>query len=130
MKMNIMIDKIFKYGFFAVIVIAILAYVFKGIPGETKAYIEKLEEEKIELNENISRLEGDNRRIVTNIALKMDTIRILESDLAEIENKRIAAIKYYEKRIRNIDGLTVHGLDSLFAARYRFSSDTTEEDSN
>lgn len=125
-----MIDNIFKYGFFALIVVVILVYVFKGIPGETKAYIKKLEEEKIELNENISRLEDDNRRIVTNIELKMDSIRILESDLAEIENKRIAAIKYYEKRIRNIDNLTVHGLDSLFAERYGLRSGATEEDSH
>ena len=124
-----MIDKVFKYGFFALIVVVILVYVFKGIPGETKAYIERLEEERKELNEKITDLEGDNRKIVTELALKKDSIRILESDLVEIEHKRISAIKYYEKRIRNIDHLTVHGLDSLFATRYGLGSGTSEEDS-
>jgi hypothetical protein len=128
--MKIDMNTIFKFGFFALIGLVIVVYMFKGIPGETKAYIKELEKQKEELNEKISHLEDDNRRIITNLALKMDSIRILESDVAEIENKRIAAIKYYEKRIRNMDNLNVHELDSLFTERYGLRSGVTEEGSN
>lgn len=125
-----MIKNITFYGFFILLAVSILAYVFKGISPETKQLINKLESEKKELNDKISNLKADNRRIATDIALYIDTLSVLQLDLLDIEIKRIAAIRYYEKRIRNIDNLTIHGLDSLFAERYRLSGSDSEGDSH
>ena len=112
---------IFKYGFFVLIVVIILIVVFKGRSQGDKLYIDTLHEQIDGLNEKISHLDDENTRIATSLALKMDSISVLRSEVAQIENKRIAAIRYYEKRIRDIDNITVHGLDSLFAERYGLS---------
>jgi len=123
-------DLIFKYGFFAMIALVIIVYMFKGIPGDTKAYIKSLEEEKKELNEKVSRLEGEIRNIITELEIKNDSLRLEQEVSEEWRNKRLAAIKYYEKRIKARDNLATHQLDSIFAERYGFSSSPSEESSN
>lgn len=109
-------DKFFRVGFFLLVVVVIVSYIFKG--RSDKAYERELQSQKIELDEKISRLESDNRKIATDLAVKMDSLTILESEMAKNKNKKIAIIKYYEKRIRNIDTLSDPELDSMFRARY------------
>ena len=123
-------QKIFKYGFFAMIVVLILMLVFKGRTSGDKLY-EQVLEDKIELlNHDISVLDDKNRLLQVEINVLSDSLGILDQKAKENENKRKAAINYYEKRIKALNDLTVHELDSFFAARYRFSSDTAEASSH
>ena len=111
-------NNIFKYGFFILVIAIILIVVFKGEGDGNKLYVQELENKIERLNDVNSLLEAKNSQIITDIGLKMDSIAVLESEVAEIENKRIAAIKYYEKRINNIDKFNVIQLDSSFTTRY------------
>lgn len=117
-------DKIFKIGFFVLIAVIILMIVFNGRSDSDQLYIDDLHNKVEALNDENSVLEAENTKIATDLALKMDSIATLEGEVAEIEYKKILLTRYYEKKIRNIDKLNVSQLDSVFAARYRFSGDT------
>ena len=127
-------NNIFKYGFFALIAVIIAILMLKGDSDESKLYIDTLHEQIEVLNEKNSRLSEQNNQIAVDLDLKSDSIAVLSVDIAEIKQKRTSAIRYYEKRISNIDNLTTHELDSFFIARYggndTTGSDTTEVDSH
>jgi len=127
---NMKADNIFKYGFFIVVALGILAYVFKGRSAEDNTLIDSLHKEISTLNISIDSLEVAFTQLDKENKVLLDSIVIIESDLIEINEQRVAAIKYYEKRIRNIDNLTTHELDSLFTERYRLSGSDPQEDSN
>jgi lipopolysaccharide export LptBFGC system permease protein LptF len=120
----------FKYGFF-VLIAAFVAYVtLWPEPEGNQQYVDQLHEQIDALNVKNSRLKEQNKQISVDLSLKADSIAALAVDIQDIKKQRIAAIRYYEKRINNIDKLTTHELDSFFLARYGGSRDTTEVDRN
>lgn len=123
------LNNITKYGFFVLIAVIIAILMLQGESDESKLYLDTLHERIEALNETKSRLEEQNEQIAINLSLKSDSISALTVDIQNIKDKRKAAIKYYEKRIDNINRLTTHELDSFFIARYG-SRDTTEVGSN
>jgi predicted nuclease with TOPRIM domain len=120
----------YKYGFFALIVVVILVYVFKGQGSDGREIIKKYEQEVKVLQDEIDVLQDKNDSIRGRMANYNDSLRVLRSETTRIEKRRKAAIRYYEKRIKAIDDLHVHELDSLFASRYGFGSSPPESDSN
>ena len=123
-------NNLFKYGFFTLIAGIILYIVFWPEPDGNQQYVDGLHEQIEALNVINSRLSEQNDQITVDLSLKADSIAALAVDIQEIKKQRIAAIRYYEKRINNIDKLTTHELDSFFLARYGGSRDTTEVDRN
>lgn len=113
-----MTNKIFKFGFFALIAVIIVILSFKGSTEGDDLYLDELESKVKSLNVINSRLEDENSIISTQLEFKMDSISVLKSEVAEIEYKKILLTKYYEKKIRAIDKLNVSQLDSVFANRY------------
>ena len=114
-----MSDRHFKYAFFIVISAIIIVFIFKGRTSSDKIYLNELESKVTSLNAINTRLEEQNSKIITDLALKMDSISVLEGEVAEIEYKKILLAKYYERKIKDIDRLNVIELDSAFSARYR-----------
>lgn len=108
-------DNIFKYGFFILIVLVISVWMFKG--RSDKEYIKELETQEVTLNEKILRLEADNRRIITNLALKTDSILVLRSEYTILDEEKPNA-EYHEERINDYNRFFIVQLDSSFTKRY------------
>ena len=111
-------EKIFKYGFFLLAIAVVVMVSFRGPSSGDKLYLEELENKVNVLSKTNLLLEQRNSSISEDLSLKKDSIIVLESEIAEIEYKKILLTRYYEKRIKNIDNLDVSQLDSLFTARY------------
>lgn len=123
-------DNIFKYGFFIMIAVTILVYVFKGQGSDGKEYLEELEKQKAYYETIIKGLEDSiDIRDARIISLSHD-LKVERGIAQDAINKRKAAIRYYEKRIKARDNLTTHELDSIFAKRYGLNSSTPETDSH
>lgn len=111
-------NDIFKYGFFILIAVVIGILIFQGQSDGDKLYENELKDHIKAQDEIISRLEDENSQISVDLSLKADSIAVLSVDVQKIDNKRKAAIRYYENRIKNIDNLSIPELDSLFKSRY------------
>lgn len=111
-------NNLFKYGFFILIAIVIITFIFKGENSSDKMYIEGLEDKVERLNVINSRLEEDNLAIEEINSAREDSISALSLEIEEIETKKNLIIRNYEKRIRDIDNFTNSQLDSFFIARY------------
>ena len=123
-----MSNKFFQYGFFVLLAAAIIAYTFKG-RGDKK-YIKSLETQVEQLQVQVDSIQVLNASLEAGIAALSDSIDSLDIRAQEIETKRLNAIRYYEKRLKNINSLTTHQLDSLFAGRYGLGSVDSQEDSH
>ena len=121
--------KLFKYGFFALIVAIILIVTLRGSSGTDDLYLDTLQEQ-------IDRLEGEKRQLASQISRKLQNIEQLENVIAskdkEIEDAdqvRLRTIRYYENQISNIDDYTPGQLDSFFVTRYPHPIMESEADS-
>lgn len=90
----------------------------RGRSNSDKLLIDSLEDQVFSLEEYNKDLELVNEEIVLRNNQMIDSLVVLESEITEIEYKKILLTKYYEKRIRNIDKLSVVELDSAFTKRY------------
>lgn len=111
-------EKIFKYGFLILLAAVIFLLMIRGRTDSDKLYIKSLEDQVVILNQDNKDLELANELIVVRNKQMIDSLIVLEAEIVEIEYKKILLTKYYEKRIRNIDKLSVVELDSAFASRY------------
>ena len=111
-------NNFFKYGFFILIAIIIVTFIFKGQNSSDKLYIEELEARVERLNVINSRLDNENLDIEKINKARKDSILALSLEIEEIEIKKNLIIRNYEKRIRDIDNFTNSQLDSFFIARY------------
>jgi predicted nucleic acid-binding Zn-ribbon protein len=119
-----------KYVPWLAVIVLLAVIILRPEPEGNQLYVDQLHEQIEALNKNISRLEDENSKITTDIELKMDSIQVLELDVQYIKDKRAAAIRYYEKRINDVDNWPTSDLDSFFIARYQGRRDTTEVDRN
>ena len=111
-----MIDKVFRYGFFILLAITVVVYTFKG-RGD-KAYIDQLEDKVEKLEEEYREISIRNSSLEGSISSLKDTLEIVGLQVSETEKKRLEAIKYYEKKLKDIGSLTTVELDSFFTERY------------
>ncbi len=112
-------EKIYRYGFFVLMALVILVFVFKDESSGDNLYIETLESKIERLNMKNAYLDAQNSNIVADIEVKMDSIANLKSEVKRVEYKKTLMKRYYENKINAIDKLNVYELDSAFAARYR-----------
>ena len=111
-------QKITFYGFFVLIVVIIGILIFQGQSDGDKQYLNTLHEQIDGLNEKYSRLEDKIVAKDIELGLMFDSLSLERQVSSDAINKRQAAIRYYEKRIRDRDNLAVNDLDSLFAERF------------
>ena len=113
-------DKIFKYGFFGLIIAIILILMFKGSTGGDKAYIDTLHEQITALEVEKSNLRAQNDNLMAQRIVLNDSLTILDTELSVSEQVNASTIRYYEKKIKDInyDSFTDPQLDSSFIARY------------
>lgn len=124
-----MTDKIFRYGFFILLGAVIIIYIFKGM-GD-KSYIRELENKVELLEQESAKIEEENIALELSVSSLKDTLAIVDTRASELEKKRLEAIKYYEKKLSNIDNFTTVELDSFFIARYgHLLRGSAEGDSN
>ena len=110
--------KIFKYGFFALIVAIILIITLRGDSGTDELYLDTL-------HAKVERLEQEKRQLSSQISRKMQNIDQLENviaskdkEIVQADQIRLMTIRYYENQISNIDNYSPGQLDSFFIARY------------
>ena len=126
----ISLDSVFKYGFFLLLAGLVVSLMLRGSTDVDEQYLNTLHEKLEALEAEVTTLEATNSVLKDKIIVLEDSVVILDNRSQELENKRKAAIRYYEKRLRSIDNLTTHELDSIFAERYGFNGSSSEEDSN
>ena len=111
-------NNFFKYGFFLLIAIVIITFVFKGQNSSDKLYIERLENEKNLLKESNIDLQEKFDSVTLEFVVIRDSLQIQRLVNIESENKRRSAKRYYEKRINSRDNLAVYDIDSVFTKRF------------
>ena len=109
-------EKYYKYISAGLIIVIGLLITIRT--GSNEMVIEELKQEIKNLSSINTKLKTDNENIEASLELKKDSILVLESEVAEIEYKKILLRNYYETKIRNIDKLNVSQLDSMFTTRY------------
>ena len=109
-------ESYYKYISAGLIIIVLLIATIRTDYNET--IIQELELKIKNLSSINAQLKTANETIEASLELKKDSILMLESEVAEIEYKKILLRNYYENKISNIDKLNVSQLDSMFSTRY------------
>ena len=111
-------QKIFKYGFFVLIVAIIAILTLRGEPDGNKLYVDQLHEQIEALEDDILLLDDKNDLLQGKNSVLSDSLNILFRETKEIELQKRRAIRYYEKKINLAKSLTTNELDSFFIKRY------------
>ena len=119
----------FKFGFFILIAIAILTFVFKGQNSSDKLYIEGLKSERDALKESNINLQDNIDSVALELVVIKDSFNIEKLAVIESENKRHSATKYYEEKIKSRDNLVVNEINKIFEKRFNDSPFKVDNDS-
>ena len=108
------------------IIIALVYFVFKGRSDnkDTEKLLDNIEAKIHMIGVQKEALKRQNATLSERNVLYLDSIIHMNARYKESEQRRVGAIKYYEKRLHNVDGLTADEHNEFFSGRY--SSDSTE----
>jgi chromosome segregation ATPase len=93
---------------------------FKGSTEGDKQYLNTLHDKIEALESDKTNLKAENANLKAELVILNDSLLIFDTYLIESERVNASTIKYYEKKIRDINynSFTDPQLDSSFLARY------------
>lgn len=109
-----------KYTSF-ILLLSMIAIVFvmgNSIQGQ-KSTIKFLEHERSLIEKENIKLDSLNTVLETSNTTLSDSVVLLQHDLDSLEISKKDIVKYYEKKLKAIDGLNATELEQFFSERYQ-----------
>lgn len=111
-------NNFFKYGFFGLIVVVILLFLFRGRNSGDKLYMQELEDQLEQKDMKILRLSSEISRNHQNIARLNDSLTHLNNRVLDLKTQEQRILQNNEKQVETIDFVTLPELDSIIRSIY------------